>query len=251
MESALRARRFSALTVVHSESSTGALTDIVAVGELARAHGVLSLVDSVTGAGAVPLECDAWELDLVLTGSQKALALPPGLAFAAVSERYLAHAAEPPGRGVYFDIAGFAAAAARNQTPNTPALSLFFALEHQLADITATGGFTPRFERHAAMASHCWHWVEGLRDELAPAFRVLASPGARSPTVTAIVLPPAVRGTAVARAVAERGFTIGAGYGRLKDETFRIGHMGDHTVDGLSRCLDACGDALRELRSGG
>ena len=250
VETALRARRFSALTVVHSESSTGALTDIVAVGELARAHGVLSLVDSVTGAGAMRLECDRWELDFVLTGSQKALALPPGLAFATVSERYLAHATEAPARGVYFDVVAFAAAAARHQTPNTPALSLLYALERQLADIRATGGFTPRFERHAAMASHCWHWVEGLRDELHPAFRVLAPRGARSPTVTAIVLPPTVRGTELARAVSGRGFTIGSGYGRLKDETFRIGHMGDHTAEGLSRCLDACAEALRELRSG-
>ena len=97
VERALQARAFAAVTVVHSETSTGALTDIAAIATLAHAHGAMILVDSVTGLGGAPVETDAWALDFVLTGSQKALALPPGLAFGVASESFIlqAQTAEP------------------------------------------------------------------------------------------------------------------------------------------------------------
>jgi aspartate aminotransferase-like enzyme len=240
------AHRYAAVTVVHSETSTGALTDVRAVQALARAHGALCLVDSVTGVGGAPLEFDAWELDFALTGSQKALALPPGLAFAVASEEYMRHAAEAPARGVYFDLVEFARYAERHQTPNTPALSLLYAAERQIGRIreeTVEG----RWARHRAMAEAAWAWADGLRARFGDAFGALATPGQRSPTVTAITLPPALPSARVTAAVAARGFTIGGGYGAVKDSTFRIGHMGDHTPDGLAACLAATEDALAGL----
>jgi aspartate aminotransferase-like enzyme len=152
VRTALGWREFAAVTVVHSESSTGALTDIRAIAALAREHGTASLVDSVTGIGATPVETDAWGLDVVLTGSQKALALPPGLAFAVASEAFIARASEVPGRGVYLDLVEFEAFAARHQTPNTPALPLLYALDAQLPRIAAEG-IEGRWARHAAMAA--------------------------------------------------------------------------------------------------
>ena len=244
--SALAARRIAAVTLVHSESSTGALSDIRAVSDLAHAHGATCLVDSVTGIGALPVETDAWGLDFVLTGSQKALAIPPGLAFAVASEAFVLGAAQSGQRGVYFDIVEFEQYARKHQTPNTPALPLLYALDAQLPRIAAEG-LEARWARHAEMAACTHAWVARSERDLGVPLGILAPAGARSPTVSAITLPPGVTGEMVVRGAAARGYTIGDGYGPLKGRTFRLGHMGDHTVATLDGCLAACADALREL----
>ena len=246
---ALAARDYVAVTVVHSESSTGALTDIRAVTALAHARGAACLVDSVTGIAAAPVETDAWDLDFVLTGSQKALALPPGLAFGVASARFLASAARGEQRGVYFDLVEFEQYAAKHQTPNTPALPLLYALDAQLPRIAAEG-IEGRWQRHAAMAARTHRWVEETSASAGLALGILSPEGERSPAVSAITLPadrPGLSGDAVVQAVARRGYVIGDGYGRLKGRTFRIGHMGDHTLETLEGCLDACAEALQEL----
>lgn len=247
VEAALRARRYVALTVVHSETSTGALTSLGPLANLAREHDVLVLVDSVTGIAGAPVETDGWDLDVVLTGSQKALALPPGLAFAAVSERFLERAGQATARGRYFDVLEFEQYAKKNQTPNTPAISLLYATLYQCEQI-ASEGIEQRWARHSAMQQATQTWVARTRERLDLPLCITAFEEVRSPTVTAIALPPAIAGDALVKAVADRGFVIGAGYGRTKATSFRIGHMGDHTVDGLARCLDAVADALESLK---
>jgi aspartate aminotransferase-like enzyme len=242
-------RRYAAVTVAHSESSTGALTDVFALNALARENGTMCLVDSVTGVAATPLEFDAWHMDYVLTGSQKALALPPGLALGAASEEYMAAAAKVSDRGLYFDLVEYEEYGKKNQTPNTPAISLLYALDAQLAHIMAEG-VTQRWARHAAMAIQTWEWVDACARSTGIQLHVLAPAGSRSMSVTAIALPDSIKGSAVAQAVRQRGFTIGAGYGKLRDATIRIGHMGDHTPAGLARCLDACEEALVETSGG-
>ena len=239
----LRATRYAAVTVVHSETSTGALTDVRAVTRLAHENDAVCLVDSVTGIGAAELRFDEWELDYVLTGSQKALALPPGLAFAAATPSFIENAARQPGRGLYFDLAEFDAYALKNQTPNTPAISLFFAGDVQLAAI-ATETMEVRWSRHAEMAAQTYEWVGALAAQHGESIRVLAKAGHRSPSVTSITLPPGVKSAEVLRAVTSRGFTIGSGYGKNKDTSIRIGHMGDHTPVGLARCLTAVREAF-------
>ncbi|MDB4886507.1 MAG: aminotransferase class [Gemmatimonadetes bacterium] len=249
LEQRLSAQRYAAVTVAHSETSTGALTDVRAVTRMARAHGARCLVDSVTGVGGAPLEFDAWELDLVLTGSQKALALPPGLAFLACTSEYIAAAPATPGRGLYFDLVEFEESTAKNQTPNTPAISLFYAAEVQLAAI-ASEGMPARWARHAAMAARTQRWAEGLAATHGdPALGVLAGAAHRSPTVTSVTLPARVPGSTLVKAVKERGFTIGTGYGTNRETTVRVGHMGDHTLPALERCLAACDEALAELKA--
>ncbi len=241
--------RFAAVTVVHSETSTGALTDVRAVAAAARADGAACLVDSVTGIGGAELHADAWGLDFVLTGSQKALALPPGLAFGVASADFIAGAAARPAgeaaRGRYLDLAEFEAYATKHQTPNTPALSLFYALDAQLAAMATCEPIEARWARHGAMAARMWAWVEARAERFGVG--LLAPAGSRSPTVTAVTLPTGLESGPVVRAVAARGYTIGAGYGRLRATTFRVGHMGDHTPDTLAGCLAACDDALAEL----
>jgi aspartate aminotransferase-like enzyme len=244
----LAARRYSAMTIVHSETSTGALTDVRQAQAIAREHDTFCLVDSVTGLASTPLETDAWDMDFVLTGSQKALALPPGLAFGVASDRYMHAARETPHRGLYFDLVEFAEYGTKNQTPNTPALPLLYAADAQLAHIVREG-MEQRWARHRAMAERTWRWVDETADALDLPLGILAPEGARATTVTAITLPEGITGPQVASAVKSRGFVIGSGYGKVKDLTFRVGHMGDHTLDGLERCLVTCHEALASLRA--
>lgn len=237
LERALRGQDFDAMTVVHSETSTGVLNPIADLARVAHAAGdVAVLVDSVTGIGGAPVETDAWALDVILTGSQKALALPPGLAFAVASPRVLERAAQNPGRGVYFDFLEFEKTTAKHQTPNTPAVSLLYALDAQLVRLREES-VEQRWARHAAMARRTWQWVDELRGQGVP-LAVLAPEGFRSPTVTCIRIPEAHSGPAVAASLEARGFTIAPGYGGLRDRTIRIGHMGDHTVEELDTLLD-------------
>ncbi|HET7620288.1 MAG TPA: alanine--glyoxylate aminotransferase family protein [Gemmatimonadaceae bacterium] len=246
LERRLAAKRYASVTVVHSETSTGVLTDVRAITEIAHRHGAICLVDSVSGVGGAPLRTDEWQLDFALTGSQKALALPPGLAFGVASAAYVEQAAAAPSRGKYFDVVEFARYVERDQTPNTPAISLLYALEVQLASLAAEG-LERRWARHAAMARETWEWAGSFEELHGVKLEVLAPEGSRSPTVSTIVLPDSLRGPEVVAAVAERGFTIGAGYGKLKERTIRIGHMGDHDTTTLRGCLEACADAISEL----
>ena len=242
----LKRMRYAALTIVHSETSTGARQDVRTATRLARDNGAMCLVDSVTGIGGAELRFDDWELDYALTGSQKALALPPGLAFAAASEAFIASARATPGRGLYFDLVEFDAYALKGQTPNTPAIPLFFAADVQLPAI-ATEGMPARWARHAAMAERTYAWVDALRARHGDALHVLAREGHRSPTVTSITLPNSLTASTLLKEVKARGFTIGSGYGKNKETTVRIGHMGDHTLEGLERCLAACDNAFDAL----
>ncbi len=241
VEQALSARWYAAMTATHSETSTGALSDIEALANLAHAHGAMVLVDSVSGLAGARLEADAWQLDFVLTGSQKAMALPPGLSFAVASEAYVLQAQTVTSRGRYFDVVEMEEYARKNNTPATPAVSLMYALDAQLPAIVAEG-IEARWARHERMRAMTEAWAER-----GAGTGVFATAGSRSPTVSVITLPDGIAGDAAVRAIAERGVTVASGYGKLKDRTFRIGHMGDHSVDGLQRCLDACTSALASL----
>lgn len=237
----LSSQRYRAITVVHSETSTGALNDVRAINETAHDQGVLCLIDSVSALGGAPLEFDEWKCDFVLTGSQKALALPPGLAFAASSVDFVEGAKKAAGRGVYFDIAEFDESAAKSQTPNTPAVSLLFAADVQLKSIVAEG-MEARWSRHAAMRDEVVEWAERRAER---GVAVVARAGERSPTVSAIRLPEGQGPQRFITEVRRAGYTLGAGYGVLRDTTFRIGHMGDHTLQTVRGCLEACEEVLR------
>jgi aspartate aminotransferase-like enzyme len=237
---------FVAVTVVHSETSTGVLCDVASIAGAARRHGAMSLVDGVTSVAGAPVEPDGWQLDFVLTGSQKALALPPGLALGVASQGYVDRAASAESRGVYLDVVEFDQFAAKNQTPNTPALPLLYALDAQLARILREG-IEARWERHTAMAERTCRWVEETSAALGVAMGILAPDGARSPTVTALTMPPGIDGRLVVKAVARRGYVIGGGYGTLAERSIRVGHMGDHTVGTLEGCLGGVAEALREM----
>ena len=230
----LAAGGYDAVTVVHSETSTGALTDLAAIGEVVADYpGVVLLVDSVTGVGGAEMRADAWGLDFVLTGSQKALALPPGLSFGVASEAMMRRSGELTGKGYYFDLTTFQKNIEKLQTPTTPGLSTLYSLQEQLRFIDSET-MEGRWTRHQAMAECTWEWVDGLADR---GFSVMAPEGSRSPTVTAVNLPEGITGPSVVAGMRDRGWVIGGGYGKLKETTFRIGHMGDHTPAELEELL--------------
>ncbi|MGH7752728.1 MAG: pyridoxal-phosphate-dependent aminotransferase family protein [Gemmatimonadales bacterium] len=232
LRDALKRSPVDAVTLVHSETSTGALAPLAELAPVVHEFpDVMLLVDAVTSLAGSPVETDAWKLDFVLTGSQKALALPPGLALGAASERLLERSKTIPGRGRYFDLPAFVEATAKHSPTNTPALSLFFALEVQLQRIEAEGGVEARWARHEAMRRAVERWSAD-RD-----IAYLPVEGRRSWTVSCLKLPPGKSGKEVAGALKQQGWVIGTGYGPLKDSTIRIGHMGDHTVAGLRDLL--------------
>ena len=242
----LSAGGVDAVTVVHSETSTGALNPLAEIaGVVQEFEDVLLLVDSVSGLGAVEVRTDEWKLDFVLTGSQKALALPPGLAFAVASDRMMDRSNKASRKGVYFDLTAFRKHIDNLQTPNTPAISLLYALAEQLRRIDMEGGVEARWARHRAMADRCADWVRLMEHEKGLALAVVASEGERSPTVTCITLPEGISGPTVVSAMRNRGFVIGYGYGKLKENTIRIGHMGDHSVAELNELLQELEGVLK------
>ncbi len=241
---ALRRGIYDAVTVVHSETSTGALNPIQEIAKVTRAAGdVALLADTVSSLAGAPFETDAWGIDFVLTGSQKSIALPPGLALGAAQASMLERAKTKTDRGIYFDFIEFEKNIQNNQTPNTPAVSLMFALAAQL-DFIRAESIEGRWERHRAMAERVYAWVAEMETR-GQAMEIMAPEGYRSPTVTCIRAPAGWTGPRVAAEAKARGFQIATGYGKLKDGTFRIGHMGDHTVDELDELLDVLEDVFR------
>lgn len=240
---ALLTEEFDIVTATHSETATGVLADIAGIASVVKERpDCLLLVDAVSAAAAVPINMDVWGVDAVVSASQKALALPPGLAFAAVSDRFVARAKSLKDRGVYLDVIRYEEFAAKSQSPTTPAVSLLFALDRQLADIEVET-LEARFARHAAMMESCTSWVS--RAEAAGlGVSLLARPGFYSPSVTCIRSDSS---SVILQRMREQGFELGGGQAPLTTSTFRIGHMGDHTVGGLEAMLVVLERVLRTL----
>jgi len=229
----LRTGDYDAVTVVFNETSTGLLNPVPEIAAVVKKYpDVLLLMDAVSVAGGIEIRADDWGLDVCLTSSQKALALPPGLALCSVSDRAMARAASVPDRGWYFDFLQYEKYAAKNHTPATPAISLMQALDAQL-DAIAAEGWDARFARHQRLMRmvHAWAPASG--------FDFFAEEGYRSPTVTTIRNTRGIDVGALNTYLRQRGMLISNGYGKLKGETFRIAHMGDVTEEDIAVLLAA------------
>jgi aspartate aminotransferase-like enzyme len=234
---ALREKRYELLTVVHNETSTGLQNPVEEIAAAARSASpdTLVCVDAVSSLGGARLEMDAWGLDMVLTSSQKCLALPPGLALAAVSDRAMDYARQVPDRGWYFDLVRLEKHMNKDSTPATPALSLVYALDYQL-DRILEEGLEARFARHSAMARRVQDWANGRGLEM------FAPEGYRSQTVTTIANTRGLDVSGLNTYLKERDMRIANGYGPLKGKTFRIAHMGEiqmADIEGLLVAIDA------------
>lgn len=241
---ALKGGNFDTVTATHNETATGVLGDIGGIGAIVREHdGTQLLVDSVSGAGAIPVQMDAWGADIVFTASQKSLALPPGLALAAVSERFVERARKLKDRGTYLDVLRFEEFSAKAQAPTTPAISLIFALDRQLEDIELET-LERRYARHRGMRDACVAWTERA-EAAALGVSLLAAPAVRSPSVTCIRCKE--KTSVILGRMREQGYEIGGGQAELTQSSFRIGHMGDHTISGVEGVLEVLERVLRAL----
>lgn len=241
MRRALARRRYRAVTVVHNETSTGVINPLAEIARAIREESdALVIVDAVSSLGGAPVETDAWGLDLVLAGSQKALAAPPGLAPFALSERAAVRAEAVPHRGFYTDLLRYRSKHREGGTITTPAVPLYFALDRQLDRIVAEG-LEPRWERHRRLRDRTLAWA------VERGFTPAAAAGFRSPTVTCLKPPAGVDARELVRRLDARGFTVGGGYGEWKASTLRIGHMGEVGDEDLEALLAATDDALDEV----
>ncbi len=236
---ALRKDHYEIITIVHNETSVGLENPIRDIAAAVRevSPDTLICVDAVSSLGGAKLEMDAWGLDMVLTSSQKCLALPPGLALGAVSDRAMERAKEVPYRGWYFDFLRLEKHRLKDSTPATPAISLVYALDLQL-DRILSEGLENRFARHAAMAQRVQSWA------LERGFSLFAAEGYRSKTVTTVRND---RGLDVGKLNAwllQRGMRIANGYGPLKGKTFRIAHMGELQMADIEALLAALDEYL-------
>jgi aspartate aminotransferase-like enzyme len=233
----LKAGGFDAVTVIHNETSTGVMSDIAEIAAVLRDFpDVMLIVDSVSSFSVVPLPMDELGIDVLLTGSQKALAMPPGLALFSASQKAMERAATVKGRGYYFDFLEFAKNQAEDMTPSTPSISLIYALQSKLDDIF-TEGVAARHARHAALNQMVHDWV--VRREL----DFFAPEGYRSKSLTCVANNQNLDIAALAAALkSKHGLIIDGGYGKLKGKTFRLSNMGDETpatIDELLNALDA------------
>lgn len=236
---ALRVKDYDLVTIVHNETSTGVQNPVqeIAAAICETRPDTLICVDAVSSLGGVKFEMDNWGLDMVLASSQKCLATPPGLALAAVSDRALEFAGSVPDRGWYFDLVRMAEHLLKDSTPATPALSIIYALDKQL-DRIMEEGLNNRFARHRKMADIVQDWVP------ANGFSVFAAAGSRSQTVTAIRNTLDLDINGLNSYLLKKGMRIANGYGKLKDKTFRIAHMGDTQIDEVNALLAALNDFI-------
>jgi aspartate aminotransferase-like enzyme len=235
----LREREAGAVWFVQSETSTGVVVDVQAVAAAAREAGALVVVDAVSSLGAVPCETDAWGLDAVVSGSQKALMTPPGLGLCAVSEAALAAAGTSP--RFYFDWRRTREAQAKLDAPFTPPVSLLAALDVALG-LLLEEGLETAFERHVRLGRAARAGVKAMGLEL------FSPDEDRSAVVTAVRAPEGVDGTDVVAVLRDRfGMTIAGGQGPLKGKIFRLGHIGWFDVFDITTMLGAVELVLTEL----
>lgn len=242
---------FDAVTLCANETSTGVRSDLAGLSKVLAQHpDTLWIVDAVTLLAGAPVDVDRHGIDLALAGSQKALALPPGLAVYSASERYLERARAQAHRGWYLDLVRTLDGHRARRTPATPVIPLFRALARQLEDI-ATGagvdepGFGARYARHARMRDRTLAWAASHGLEPFP-----VSSEACSPTVSCLRAPEGGWDAGqLASGLMAEGLQISNGYGELKGKTFRIGHMGDHREEDLEHLLATADRTIEGLTS--
>ena len=217
------ARQIRAVLVVHNETSTGVTSDIAAIRRAltAAGHPALLLVDTVSSLASIDFRMDEWGVDVALTGPQKGLMLPPGLAIVAASQKAVDASEKAKCPRSYWDWAPVIERNRRGEYPYTPAIALLFGLRESLAMLSEEG-LTQVFTRHARLGEACRRAVSGLGLEI-----LCRNPAEYSNTLTAVVMPRGKDSDAyIAHAHQALAMSLGAGLGAMKGKVFRIGHLG-------------------------
>ena len=236
IERQLATGRFDTVTLIHNETSTGVMNPLWEICcMLAKYPDVALVLDTVSSFSGVKIDMDALGIDVMLTGAQKALALPPGFSLFSVSEKAFARAENIPNRGFYFDFLEFKKQQAEWMTPSTPSIGHMHALQSKLEEIFEEG-LEARFDRHARTNALVHEWVRRA------GFEFFAEEGFRSKTLTCVKNNKGIDVLGFAKELREKHhLVIDPGYGKIRGKTFRLSNMGDETeetVGHLLRCLD-------------
>ena len=245
VDEALSTGKYDLITVTHNETSSGVQNPVEEIAEVMKKYpDVVWCVDAVSSAVGSKIETDKLGIDVLITSTQKALALPPGLAIAAVSRKAYDRTEKVENRGLYFDLRNLWDFIDKKnyQYTSTPCLPLMFALDAQLKHIIDEEGIEARFARHEKMAEFTRAWADEY-------FRVYPNRKHLSKTLTVIDAHPKGKNELISvgelnKALAERSMQIGNGYGDLKDKTFRIAHMGELTMDDMKEVTSAIVEIL-------
>ena len=246
VDARLASGQFDALTPIHNETSTGVMSPLEEIAALKRKYpDVMFIVDTVSSMTAVPLRFDDLGIDVLLAGTQKAFALPPGMAVFVCSPAALAKAATVKDRGYYFDLVEFQKNAEQNMTPSTPSIGHVYALASKLEEMFSEG-LEARYARHAKLAQMTRDWAARH------GFTLFPEKGFESVTLTCVNngAKPGGRVIDVAKfqkLVKDEGFLIDGGYGKIKGSTFRISNMGDETEATMSQLYVALDAAMKQL----
>jgi len=235
--------KLKAMFLVHNETSTGVTAPYAKeASRLARDHGAFAVIDAISSLGGYSIPVDEWGIDLCITGSQKCIAAPPGLALLSVGRKVSDFLKDSPPKTRYFDIGRYLEYGARGETPFTPALPLFYALDEALKELLEEG-FEKRVQRHEEMSKAIYDGVAKI------GLKAVASPDVRSRTVIATYYPPSVDDSQFRKSMAQdKGIVIAGGFGPFKGKVFRIGCMGQINRGYVDRTLDAVGDTLRKFQ---
>jgi aspartate aminotransferase-like enzyme len=238
--------QFDALTVIHNETSTGVMSPLAEIAALKKKYpDVIFIVDSVSSMTGVPIKFDELGIDVLLAGTQKAFALPPGTAIFVCSAAALERAATMKDRGYYFDFVEFQKNAEQNMTPSTPSIGHVYALESKLEDIFAEG-LEARYQRHRKTNQMTRDWAAKN------GFNLFPEKGFESITLTCVSNGARPGGRVVdvpklQKLVKDQGFLIDGGYGKIKGTTFRISNMGDETEITMAQLFAVMDNALKQL----
>lgn len=231
LRQALRRKKYELVTFAHNETSTGVLNPLEALVRVVREESdALVAVDAVSSLAGARVEAEAWDVDFLFTASQKALALPPGLALCTLSEKAVAKLDQCGPRGYYADIKRYYTKQATLETVTTPAIPQFWALDMQL-EIILEEGMEARWQRHLDLRARTATWAA------AAGFTYASEEAGASPTVSTLVPPAGVDAQDLVKKLRAEGFVVGGGYGDLKATTFRIGHMGEVRLSDLDTLL--------------
>lgn len=239
-EESLNKGDYDLVAITHTETSTGVMNPIEAIAPIMAKHpDIVFCVDAVSSAAGAKIEVDKLGIDILITSTQKALGLPPGMAICTISEKAYQRTFDVKHRGLYFDLQEIYNYLRKKdyQYPSTPNESLMFAMDYQLDKILAEG-LDARFARHLAMAERTRAWAKE-HFALFPDERYLAV------TLTVVDNTRSISVADLNKDLALRGKTLSNGYGDLKEKTFRIAHMADTTMAELNELLNDIEEILQ------
>lgn len=235
----LKTGKYDLIAITHNETSTGIMNPVEDIAKVVNKYKDIAwCLDTVSSMAGTRIDVDKLGVDICITSSQKAIGLPPGIAVCSFSSKAIERAKTVENRGFYFDLLKLHEDIIKRnyQYPSTPSISHMYALDYAL-DKMLEEGMENRFKRHIEMAEYVRAWAEKY-------FDIFGDKNHLSNTVTVIKNTREISIADLNKALGERGFTLANGYGKIKDKTFRIAHMGDCSLQDIKELIENINDVL-------